>query len=267
MKKVERPTVRGIKDVFYETRVLIGRDCTVKRFANEILAGEVDPVMLSYIEKGKRFPRESLVQKLAEIRKESPHKLLALLWRDRMLYAFSRELSKVIKKERPIEEGIEAADLALVISKSIAALPNSGKWIEKKKWIQSIRADLGEQMGKRFEKVFQEALGILQQKNLAEIRADKVRRQGRYYMPQNPAEQHSLAMQFCTIFIKGLLDKLVVQEKDTYLCNHYLQIPKKDIAEFHSKLHHTVRRLVEEYPREEGELEFLDILISSVPLK
>ena len=37
---------KGIKDIFYETRVLTGRDYTVKRFAKEVLAGSVDPVML-----------------------------------------------------------------------------------------------------------------------------------------------------------------------------------------------------------------------------
>jgi hypothetical protein len=48
---------KAIKDYFYETRVLMGRDFTVKRFAAETLGGAVDPVMLGYIEKGKRFPK------------------------------------------------------------------------------------------------------------------------------------------------------------------------------------------------------------------
>ncbi len=43
--------LKGIKDIFYETRVLMGRGYTLKRFAAEVLAGEVDPVMLGYIEK------------------------------------------------------------------------------------------------------------------------------------------------------------------------------------------------------------------------
>ena len=44
---------KAIRDYFYETRVLMGREFTVKRFAVEVLEGAVDPVMLGYIEKGK----------------------------------------------------------------------------------------------------------------------------------------------------------------------------------------------------------------------
>ena len=76
--------------MFYETRVLMGRDYTVRRFATEVLGGSIDPVMLGYIEKGKRFPSEALVRRLAAIRKQDPHELLALLWRDRILYAFGK---------------------------------------------------------------------------------------------------------------------------------------------------------------------------------
>ena len=50
------PSRKGIKDIFYETRVLMGRDYTLRRFATEVLGGSVDPVMLGYIEKGTRFP-------------------------------------------------------------------------------------------------------------------------------------------------------------------------------------------------------------------
>ena len=70
------PARKGIKDVFYETRVLTGRDYTVRRFAAEVLGGSVDPVMLGYIEKGKRFPSEALVRRLAAMRKQDPHELL-----------------------------------------------------------------------------------------------------------------------------------------------------------------------------------------------
>ena len=61
---------KRIRDVFYETRVLMGRDYTIRRFAEEALASAIDPVMLGYIEKGKRFPNEALVRRLAAIRKE-----------------------------------------------------------------------------------------------------------------------------------------------------------------------------------------------------
>ena len=42
-------SLKGIKDIFYETRVLMGRAYTLKRFAEEALEGEIDPVMLGYI--------------------------------------------------------------------------------------------------------------------------------------------------------------------------------------------------------------------------
>src|ERR1041385_9222755 len=98
-----RPSARkGIRDVFYETRVLMGREFTLRRFATEVLGGSVDPVMLGYIEKGKRFPSEALVRRLAAIRKQDAHELLALLWRDRILYAFGRELRRVLHAPRGV---------------------------------------------------------------------------------------------------------------------------------------------------------------------
>jgi hypothetical protein len=54
------PARKRIKDVFYATRVSIGRDFTLRRFATKVLGGSVDPVMLGYIEKGKRIPGEAL---------------------------------------------------------------------------------------------------------------------------------------------------------------------------------------------------------------
>ena len=67
------PTRKGIKDVFYETRVLTGRDYTLRRFATDVLGNSVDPVMLGYIEKAKRFPSEGLVRRLAAVRQQDPH--------------------------------------------------------------------------------------------------------------------------------------------------------------------------------------------------
>ena len=128
---------KGIKDIFYETRVLLGRDYTVKRFAKEVLGGAVDPVMLGYIEKGKRFPNEALVRRLAGVRKEPAAPLLAVLYRDRMLYAFGRELRRALHDPAAIE-GIADADLAVQVSRAIAALPDDGEWITTAKWRAAI---------------------------------------------------------------------------------------------------------------------------------
>src|SRR3972149_416777 len=85
---------RSIGHLFYETRALRGREYTLKRFAAEVLGGSVDPVMLGYIEKGKRFPSEALVRRLAAVRQQDAHELLALLPPDRLLCAFGRELRR-----------------------------------------------------------------------------------------------------------------------------------------------------------------------------
>ena len=119
---------KGIKDLFYETRVLSGREFTVTRFAKEVLGGAVDPVMLGYIEKGKRFPNEALVRRLAAVRDEPVAPLLAVLYRDRMLYAFGRELRRALHDPAAVE-GIADADLAVQVSRAIAALPDDGSWV------------------------------------------------------------------------------------------------------------------------------------------
>src|SRR5512139_3220892 len=119
MAKAPPPTRKGIRDVFYETRVLAGRDFTLKRFAQEVLGGSIDPVMLGYIEKGKRFPSEALVRHLAAIRKQDPHELLVLLWRGRILYAVGREVRRVLHAPRAVA-GVDDAELAVVVSRAIA---------------------------------------------------------------------------------------------------------------------------------------------------
>src|SRR6185436_84847 len=124
---------KGIKDLFYETRVLSGREYTVTKFAKEVLAGAVDPVMLGYIEKGKRFPNEALVRRLATVRNEPVAPLLAVLYRDRMLYAFGRELRRALHDPAAVE-GIADADLAVQVSRAIAALPDDGSWLTTAKW-------------------------------------------------------------------------------------------------------------------------------------
>src|SRR5262249_42229470 len=107
--------LKGIKDIFYETRVLMGRAYTLKRFAEEVLEGEVDPVMLGYIEKGTRFPNEALVRRVAALRQQDAAELFALLARDRMLHAFGRELQRVLQGSHALG-AIGDVDLAVLIS-------------------------------------------------------------------------------------------------------------------------------------------------------
>src|SRR6187401_201877 len=93
----EKERARSIGDVFYETRVLQGRRWSLRRFATEALDGRIEPVMLSYIEKSERFPSEDLVRQLAAFRREDPQTLLAMLWRDRVLYAVTREIDRAFQ--------------------------------------------------------------------------------------------------------------------------------------------------------------------------
>jgi hypothetical protein len=260
-------TFKGIKDVFYETRVLTGRGYTLKRFAVEVLDKAVDPVMLSYIEKGKRFPSEALVRKLAQVRGHDPQELLVLLWQDRILYAFARELRRVMKGGNGGEgEGIAEAELAFIVSRAIAALPDDGGWMTTASWQRELRRAARELGKKHRPDLLKTVIGILQRQGLIEQRGNKVRRVGRHYVPGSLEEKRSLAMQFCGIFTKGILDKVVRQGKGTYVRNHYLQIPEEKIAEFHNRLDQVVRRTVEEFATEEGGAgKFLNVLITSTP--
>ncbi len=257
----KRSPLKGIKDIFYETRVLMGRGYTLKRFSVEVLGGAVDPVMLSYIEKGKRFPSEAVVRRLAEVRGEDPRQLLVLLWQDRILHAFRRELRRVIKGD---EGGEGGAELAFFLSRAIAALPDDGSWLSAAEWRRELRRAAREAGKKQI--AFKAVLAVLQAQGLIEQRGEKVRRLGSHYVAGSPEEKRSLALEFCGIFTKGLLDKVVRQERETYLRNHYLQIPKERIVEFHRRLDEAVRRVVAEFAVEESKGgDFLNVLITSTP--
>jgi hypothetical protein len=260
---------RSIKDVFYETRVLMGREYTVRRFAADILGGSVDPVMLGYIEKGKRFPSEVLVRRLAAVRKEDPQPLLALLWRDRILYAFGKELRRVLHAPRGVT-GIEDADLAVLVSHAIAALPDDGSWIPLRRWRAQYRSAPPRQARAIVvtDALARQVEQTLRQRHLLEMRAGKVRRCGRHFVAQDRQERQALALEFCALFAKALLDKLALAEADTgtYLRNHYLNIERQRLAEFQQRLDDMLRKLAEEFAAEASpETRFLNVLVASTP--
>jgi hypothetical protein len=263
------PARKGIKDVFYETRVLMGRDFTLRRFATEVLGGSVDPVMLGYIEKGKRFPSEALVRRLAVVRRQDAHELLALLWRDRMLYAFGRELRRVLRAPKAVT-GVEDAELAVVVSQAIAALPDDGSWVTVERWRRDFRAS-GRGRAKRRtvpDAVATQVEDILRARQLVEVRAGKARRHGRHYVPQSTEERQALAIEFCALFLKGLLDKLALPEADTgtYLRNHYLNIDPARLPELREKLDESLRKLAEEFAADaSARTKFLNILVTATP--
>jgi len=258
---------KSIKDVFYETRVLMGRDFTVRRFATEVLGATIDPVMLGYIEKGKRFPSEALVRRLAAIRKEDPHDLLALLWRDRIIYAFSKELRRVLQAPHGVA-GVEDADLAVVVSQAIAALPDDGSWTTVARWREQFRAGPRRRAQKTVvsDVLAKQVEDTLRGRELIELRSGKVRRRGRHFVAQDIRERQALALEFCALFAKGLLDKLALAEKDTgtYLRNHYLNIDPARLVEFQKRLDDAVRLLAQEFTTDATpQTRFLNVLVNS----
>jgi hypothetical protein len=259
----------GIKDVFYETRVLMGRGYTLRRFAAEALGGHVEPMMLGCIEKGTRFPSDALVRRLAAIRKQDPQELLALLWRDRIIYAIGRELRRVLHAPRGVS-GIEDADLAVLVSQAIAALPEGEAWTPVARWRQQYRT-IRHRRGKTTVAPDALVAGVetaLRQRDLVEVRAGKVRRRGYHFVAQSTSERLSLALEFCTLFAKGLLDKLVLSEEatGTYLRNHYLHIDPARMPEFQRRLDEALAKLADEFAIDaSARARFLNVLVTATP--
>jgi hypothetical protein len=256
---------KGIKDVFYETRVLTGREFTVKRFAKEVLAGAVDPVMLGYIEQGKRFPNEALVRRLAAVRGEPAPPLLAVLYRDRMLHAFGRELRRALHDPTAVE-GIADADLAVQVSRAIAALPDDGSWVPVRTWRARIGVAVRDKSrGRDVTRV----ASLLRERNLVEEQKGRVRRVARHFVAETLAERRALAMEFSAIFAKALLDKLSLPDsaKATYLRNHYLHIDRARLPQFYERLEAAARGLAEEFAADAGAgTEFLNVLLVATPV-
>src|SRR5262249_46379931 len=155
-----------------------------------VLGDAVDPVMLSYIEKGKRFASEALVRRLAAVRNQDPHELLALLWRDRLLYAFGKELRRVLRAPRAVE-GVEDAGLAVRVSQAMAALPDDASWIPVRQWRAAFTA--APRRGARPQAATDGLAATVEQtlrdRGLVEVRAGKVRRRGRHYVAQDTEER------------------------------------------------------------------------------
>jgi len=261
---------RGIKDVFYETRVLMGRDYTLRRFAEEQLGSSIDPVMLGYIETGRRFPGEALVRRLAVVRKQDAHELLALLWRDRMLHAFGKELRRALNAPRAVA-GVEDAELAVLVSQAIAALPDDGTWISAQTWRRAFAQSPRRRKGAppASATAVKQIESILTKQELVELRGGKVRRRGRHFVASDTEQRQALALEFCALFAKGLLDKLALGERETgtYLRNHYLNIESDRLPEFQARLDRELRKLTEEFAADaSARTDLLNVLVTSTKL-
>jgi hypothetical protein len=265
--KPQAPIRKGIKDVFYETRVAMGRGYSVRRFAQEVLGGTVEPITLACIEKGTRFPTEALVRRLAALRKEEPQLLLAMLWRDRLLYSFGRELRRVLQAPRGLG-GIEDADLAVLVSHAIAALPPDDQWMPLTAWRKSVRAVPRRpgQTGAASQGDVARVEAMLRERNLVELRGGKIRSARSHYVAQSVEERWSLSIEFCALFVKGLLDKLALSDvpTGTYLRNHYLHVEPDKLELFQNQLDASVTALVNQFAADATPRNpFLNVLITS----
>jgi hypothetical protein len=265
----EAPRTRTIGELFYETRVLHGRRWSMKRFALEALEGRIEPVMLSYIEKGERFPSEDLVRQLAAFRREDPRPLLAVLWRDRILYAIGRELDRAFVAEPGVGEVADGA-LAVRLSRAMAALPDDGAWVSHRRWRHEFRRD-----GKRLRRSAADETALderveetLRKHRLIEVRAGRVRRKGRHLQAEGNEERRAVARQFAGLFAKGLVDRVALPDEDTgtYLRNHYLNVDRARIPEFHAALDAALRELTEKFAATPSrETEFMNVLATATP--
>jgi hypothetical protein len=258
---------RGIGDLFYETRVLKGREWTLARFAREVLGDAVDPVMLGCIEKGTRFPNEGLVRRLAAERDEDPRRLLAILARDRMVKSIAKELRKILDAPGAVDD-VADAELAARVTMAIAALPDDATPVDVAAWRREYSAPprRGKGAAPLDEARADRVRDILLEQGLVTIQGNKVRRSGRHYQPAAVEERTALALEYSVLFLKSVLDRLAFPEEDTgtYVRNHYLNIDRARLPEFRERLDAALRELAREYAAEASEdTEFLNVLATA----
>jgi hypothetical protein len=267
---VEARPLRTIGELFYETRVMHGRRWSLKRFALEALEGRIEPVMLSYIEKGERFPSEDLVRQLAAFRRDDPRALLAVLWRDRILHAIARELDRAFLAEPGVGD-VEDGTLAVRLSRAMAALPDDGDWVSHRRWRLEFRRD-----GKRLRRSAAEETALderveetLHKHGLIEVRGGRVRRKGRHLQAEGTEERRAVARQFAGLFAKGLVDRIALPDAETgtYLRNHYLNVARARLPEFHAALDAALRELAERFAATPSrDTEFMNVLATATPV-
>ncbi|MBK7975330.1 MAG: helix-turn-helix transcriptional regulator [Deltaproteobacteria bacterium] len=242
-------TFKGIRELFYETRVLRGRDWTIRRFAAEL---GVDPVLLGYIEKGERFPNEELVRKLAKLRGEDSRELLAVLYRDRMVRALAREIRRAMAGAA-VDDGGEGDEptpgvsFSMALSQAFAALPDDGSPVPLATFRKAVNGALEDAFGKASRADAKRIETVLAEKGLIEVGAREVRKMGHHIHAQASDERLDLALEFAAIFAKSLTDKLVRDRRGTYLKNHFLLISPERVDAFRNKLDGAIQEVVKEF--------------------
>ncbi len=247
-------TFKGIREVFYETRVLRGREWTLRRFAAEL---GIDPVLLGYIEKGERYPNEELVRKLARLRGDDPRELLAVLYRDRMVRALAREIRRAMAGAAAADErddGDEAAppvSFSVALSQALAALPDDGSPVPLRAFRKAIDDALVDAFGKANKSDAKRIETALRDKGLIEADTRSVRKKGRHIHAVDRGERLDLALELAAIFAKSLTDKLVREQRATYLKNHFLLLAPERAEAFRKRLDAAVKDVVQEFAASE----------------
>ena len=159
--------------------------------------------------------------------------LLAVLYRDRMLYAFGRELRRALHDPAAVE-GIADADLAVQVSRAIAALPDDGEWITTAKWRAADRRRGARQVARR---ATCRASPIFERARARRASEGQSATVSRHFVATTLEERRALAMEFTAIYTKALLDKVSLPERAaaTHLRNHYLHIERDRLPEFYKR--------------------------------
>jgi len=254
---------QSIGELFYRTRVLRGREWTLRRFAAEL---GVDHVLLSYIEKGQRFPSEGLVRRLAEIRREDARELLAVLCRDRMVRAFAREIRRALSGEGDDDPAATRAlgvSASAVSARAIAALPDSGGAVPLSRWRRSLRNALRAEGGKGSKTELEGTITLLQRKGLVEIKGASVRKTAAHVHAAQPDERIDLAIEFAGIFAKSLTDEVIRPASETYFQNHFLTLPAGQRKQFQRELDAAIRTVIEKFASEDESGDFFQVLVAA----
>lgn len=187
-----------------------------------------------------------------------------------MLHAFGRELRRVLQAPKALGD-IADADLAVLVSQAVAALPDEGVWLPIKEWRRR-RFQVGtRRRGKRAtvpKALAARVEGVLRQRGLIEVRGARIRRRGYHFVARSIAERQALALEFCALFAKGLLDKLALSEEETgtYLRNHYLHVDPERVAEFERRLDDALTQLADEFAIDaSARTRFLNVLVTATP--
>ena len=177
----------------------------------------------------------------------------------------TREIRRRIRSVRNISqitramEMVSAAKMRRAQQRVVASRPYSDR----------LRDVIGDLASLRLEAEDAAAFPLLQQREIIEVQGTRVRRRGRHFVAQTSEERQALALEFCTLFLKGLLDKLVLPEvqPDTYVRNHYLHIDSARVPEFQQRLEEALRTLAEEFATDASvQTRFLNVLVTATPL-